>query len=328
MRRWVLLLKITVLVALSLSVAFLLLHELYYTALMVALGVVATACSIYAERQKVIRRMERLIANIHYGDLNLSFPATAKGTEGELARSMNEALASFRSRLYHSVVAEAENEAWQKLIKVLTHEIMNSLAPVISLAETVSERAAQNGMNERDYQIMLQAVQTIHRRSKGLLEFVENYRRLTRIPLPVVAPFLVADLFTGIAGLFPALEMGITYHVTPPGLSLKADRSQIEQVLVNLLKNAVEAMEGNPSPRIRVEALRRDDRLLITVSDNGSGIIAEAIDKIFVPFFTTKPGGSGIGLSICRQIMNRHGGAITVASEPERGTLFTLHFPS
>ena len=97
---------------------------------------------------------------------------------------MNAALEALRSRLYSSVVAEAETEAWQKLIRVLTHEIMNSIAPVISLSETVAERATINGMNEKDYAIMVQAMQTIHRRSKGLLDFVENYRKLTRLPLP------------------------------------------------------------------------------------------------------------------------------------------------
>ena len=109
----------------------------------------------------MLQRMEHLIANIHYGDMNLSFPVpSTDGPEANLTRAMNEALSAFRTRLYNMVVAEAETDAWQKLIRVLTHEIMNSIAPIISLSETVTERATSNGLNERDYGIMLQAMQT------------------------------------------------------------------------------------------------------------------------------------------------------------------------
>ena len=225
------------------------------------------------------------------------------------------------------MVAEAETEAWQKLIRVLTHEIMNSIAPIISLSETVTERAALNGMNERDYAIMLQAIQTIHRRSKGLLDFVENYRKLTRIPTPTMQIFPISVLFSDLQKLVPADGIHVVYSIHPAELRLYADRSMIEQVLINLLKNAVEACCDSESPEIRVEAFRQDGMPVITVSDNGSGIVPEALDKVFVPFFTTKQGGSGIGLSVCRQILNRHGGNITVTSEMEKGTVFTLQFP-
>ena len=239
---------------------------------------------------------------------------------------MNEALNAFRSRLYNSVVAEAETEAWQKLIRVLTHEIMNSIAPIISLSETVTERAELNGMNERDYAIMLQAIQTIHRRSKGLLDFIENYRKLTRIPTPAMRIFLVSALFDDLQKLVPMDGVNVVYSIRPSELRLYADRGMIEQVLINLLKNAVEACGDSIRPEVRVEAFRQDGIPVITVSDNGSGIVPEALDKVFVPFFTTKPKGSGIGLSVCRQIMNRHGGNIMVASEIEKGTTFTLQF--
>ena len=230
---------------------------------------------------------------------------------------MNEALSAFRTRLYNVVVAEAETEAWQKLIRVLTHEIMNSIAPIISLSETVTERASSNGLNERDYSIMLQAMQTIHRRSKGLLDFVENYRKLTRIPVPMQQLFPVSSLFDDLRGLYPAGAISFSFSVRPVDLRIYADRAMIEQVLINLLKNAVEACQERSYPEVRVN----------TVSDNGYGIVPEAMDKVFVPFFTTKQGGSGIGLSVCRQIMNRHGGSISVISEEEKGTTFTLQFP-
>lgn len=244
-----------------------------------------------------------------------------------LISATNEALSAFRTRLYNVVVAEAETEAWQKLIRVLTHEIMNSIAPIISLSETVTERASSNGLNERDYSIMLQAMQTIHRRSKGLLDFVENYRKLTRIPVPMQQLFPVSSLFDDLRGLYPAGAISFSFSVRPVDLRIYADRAMIEQVLINLLKNAVEACQERSYPEVRVNAFRREGVPVITVSDNGYGIVPEAMDKVFVPFFTTKQGGSGIGLSVCRQIMNRHGGSISVISEEEKGTTFTLQFP-
>lgn len=328
MKQYVILIKIFFLVLMALGLAFLFLKELYFTAVMMLLILFAVAFSIYLDHRKTIRRMEHLIANIHYGDMNLSFPVPSSGgAEAELTRSMNEALNAFRSRLYNAVVAEAETDAWQKLIRVLTHEIMNSIAPIISLSETVTERAASNGMNERDYAIMLQAMQTIHRRSKGLLDFVENYRKLTRIPTPTMQIFPVSGLFDDLRGLFPAGNIAYTYTIRPAELRLYADRTLIEQVLINLLKNAGEACSDRSFPEVRVSAFRREGMPVITVEDNGSGIVPEALDKVFVPFFTTKQGGSGIGLSVCRQIMNRHGANINVISEEEKGTIFTLQFP-
>lgn len=328
MKRTIRWMKILLLVALSLAFSFSLEKGLYFTAILAALLLVATAVSIYFDQRRTIRRMEHLIANIHYGDLNLSFPVpSGGGAEADLTRAMNEALAAFRTRLYNSVVAEAETDAWQKLIRVLTHEIMNSIAPIISLSETVTERAAMHGMNERDYGILLQAMQTIHRRSKGLLDFVENYRKLTRIPSPVPQTILVSSLFDDLRGLYPDGEVTFHFTIRPAGLRLYADRSMIEQVLINLLKNATEACKEKPDAEVRVSAFTRDGMPVITVADNGNGIMAEAVDKVFVPFFTTKPGGSGIGLSVCRQIMNRHGGSIAVRSEEEKGTVFTLVFP-
>ena len=204
---------------------------------------------------------------------------------------------------------------------------MNSIAPIISLSETVTERAASNGMNERDYAVMLQAIQTIHRRSKGLLDFVENYRKLTRIPTPTMQIFPVSTLFSDLQKLVPAAGIHVVYSIHPAELRLYADRSMIEQVLINLLKNAIEACCDSEFPEIHIDAFRREGMPVVTVSDNGSGIVPEALDKVFVPFFTTKQGGSGIGLSVCRQILNRHGGNITVASEIEKGTTFTMQFP-
>lgn len=195
MKRYLLFLKIGLLVGLSLLIAFLLLKELYFTAVMCFIILLGTAFSLYQDQRKMLQKMEHLIANIHYGDMNLSFPIpSTDGPEANLTRAMNEALSAFRTRLYNVVVAEAETEAWQKLIRVLTHEIMNSIAPIISLSETVTERATSNGLNERDYGIMLQAMQTIHRRSKGLLDFCRE--------LPEADPYSGSDTAV-VSGLLP-----------------------------------------------------------------------------------------------------------------------------
>lgn len=228
----------------------------------------------------------------------------------------------------HVVLEKNEMEAWQKLIRVLTHEIMNSIAPIISLSETLSERAVQHGTNEKDYGIMLQGMQTIHRRSKGLLEFVENYRKLSRLSIPVLAPVRIGELLDDMKKLFPDREIRYVYRVEDPDLNLMLDRAQIEQVLINLLKNAGEACSDQPCPEVIVGT--HDDpgkqMFCLTVSDNGSGILPEVLDKIFVPFFTTKPTGSGIGLSLCKQIMSLHGGSISASSEVGKGSCFTVKF--
>lgn len=329
MKRYVLLGQVSGILLLSVVVACFVVNRLYFFALLSCCGVGVLTASLYLRQQRIVRRMESMITYIRYGDLNLTFPSSAKGLEGKLFSSMNEALSAFRKRLYRSVVAEAETEAWQKLIRVLTHEMMNSIAPIISLSETVSERAEAKRMDEKEYAVMLQAIQTIHRRSKGLLDFIENYRKLTRIPMPVLSPFPVSLLFEDLKGLFPASSARFTYTVIPARLRLYADRSLVEQVMINLLKNAEEACRETEHPEIAVKAMQREGEIVITVQDNGSGILPEALDKIYVPFFTTKPGGSGIGLSVCCQIMYRHGGSLSVVSSSEgSGTLFALSFPT
>ena len=224
----------------------------------------------------------------------------------------------------HSVLERNEMEAWQKLIRVLTHEIMNSITPIISLSETLSERGIPSQPGEKEYSVMLQAMQTIHRRSKGLLEFVENYRRLTRIPTPIRTQISVAELFTDLKKLFPEEE----FEAPSPELKLNADRTQIEQVLINLLKNAREACNRKLDKNIQVKVKKLSTgNTALTISDNGEGILPDVLDKIFVPFFTTKTSGSGIGLSLCKQIMTLHEGSINVKSESGKGSKFILTFP-
>lgn len=226
----------------------------------------------------------------------------------------------------HSVLERNEMEAWQKLIRVLTHEIMNSITPIISLSETLSERGIPKQLGEKEYSIILQAMQTIHRRSKGLLEFVENYRRLTRIPAPVRTKVSITELCMDLKKLFP--EEYIHFEIPSSEMNLYIDQAQIEQVLINLLKNAREACGKQSDKYIQVEiAISPAGNKILTVSDNGEGILPDVLDKIFVPFFTTKTTGSGIGLSLCKQIMTLHEGSINVKSESGKGSRFILTFP-
>ena len=225
-------------------------------------------------------------------------------------------LVSFKN--IQSVLEESESDAWKKLIRVLTHEMMNSLTPIISLSETFSER---DSANDIDNELMNRAMQTIHRRSKGLVEFVGNYQKLTRIPAPVMNTFPAVEMMKDINDLLQADGIRFSCDITPEDMTLFADITQMEQVLINLIKNAWEACARNQSPEIKVHIYRNEyHRSVIVVSDNGCGILPDVIDKIFVPFFTTKTGGSGIGLSICRQILISHNGTITVESKPEKGT--------
>jgi nitrogen fixation/metabolism regulation signal transduction histidine kinase len=231
-------------------------------------------------------------------------------------------LVSFKN--IQSVLEESESDAWKKLIRVLTHEMMNSITPIISLAETFSD---QDVMNEKDYELMSRAMQTIHRRSKGLVEFVDNYRKLMRIPTPVPDTFNAGVMMNDINNLLRAEGILFSCEIHPEDMTLFADRAQMEQVLINLIKNAWEACTLKQSPKVIVQLSKNVyQRPVIVVSDNGCGILPEVMDKIFVPFFTTKSGGSGIGLSICRQIMVSHGGNITVESEPDNGTRVVLNF--
>lgn len=223
-----------------------------------------------------------------------------------------------------SILEENEMEAWQKLVRVLTHEIMNSITPIISLSDTLCERAIQQGMEEES--LMLQGMKTIHRRSKGLMVFVENYRKLSRLSTPVLAPVEVGELLGDIKKLFPSSKVRYIYKVEDESRKLMIDRSQMEQVLINLLKNAGEACMDQLNPEVVVETDYQAENHIfrLSVTDNGCGILPEVVDRIFIPFFTTKPTGSGIGLSLCKQIMTLHGGSIRVKSELGKGSCFTL----
>ena len=253
-------------------------------------------------------------------------------------RDEAHALASMQD--LRNELEEKEMEAWQQLTRVLTHEIMNSVAPISSLASTANRLlrdvpAVPNGDGSAAYAEITEdareAVQTIERRSQGLIHFVDSYRSFTKIPSPTFEVLSVCALFEDVRRLLRVQieeqNLDCRIRVEPEDLQISADPELIEQVLINLVLNAIQAVEGRPNARIELRAhIDRRSRPVLQVADNGPGISPDVQEKIFVPFFTTKDDGSGIGLSLSRQIMRLHGGALTVRSDPDEETVFTLRF--
>lgn len=239
----------------------------------------------------------------------------------------------------HPELEEKEIESWQRLIRVLTHEIMNSITPISSLAATIQEMLVNPETNQielsrldaDDIESIHSAMSTIESRSRGLLNFVEIYRNLTRIPKPNFRHFRVKEMFDRAHELlkpkFDQLNIECSCKVFPDELMIVADPDLVDQVVINLILNAIDAVKGQPQPRISIVAsVNLNNRITIDFADNGHGITPDLMDKIFMPFFTSKKEGSGIGLSLSRQIMQMHKGAISFKSKPEEGTVFTLTF--
>lgn len=283
-----------------------------------------------------IRHGENLLLKIREKDdlLQLSI----YGTEFKI---QNRTILLVSIKNIQQELEEKEMESWQKLIRVLTHEIMNSITPISSLSSTVNLLMDDvvDSLNNKyhceeeieNLQEISQALKTIHNRTDGLIHFVNTYRNLTRIPKPNFSIFPVVRLLNNIRNLLlkELEEKKITciINVEPVSLELSADEKLIEQVLINLVKNSIHALESTPNGVIELKAfLNKRGRITIQTIDNGPGIIPEVLDKIFIPFFTTKPQGSGIGLSLSRQILRVHGGSINAFSEPNRETKFTLTF--
>jgi nitrogen fixation/metabolism regulation signal transduction histidine kinase len=230
---------------------------------------------------------------------------------------------------------ETEAKAWQKLLSVMTHEIMNSVAPISSLAETMLHRLQASASILQGQPGALEDLElgigTIRRRSEGLLKFAETYRNLNKITTLSLKKIFARDLFENLHHLMqPTLEqknIELEIILKDPDMELEADTNLIEQVLINLLVNAIEAVKDIEVPEISLSAYTTaQNRAIIKVSDNGTGMSPEVVDNIFIPFFTTKKNGSGIGLSLCKQIMLLHKGNIQVQSVEGEGSSFLLHF--
>lgn len=231
-----------------------------------------------------------------------------------------------------------ELEAWRNLTRVLRHEIMNSITPISSLTSTLRE-ILDHDMEKKDHHYELkeegaddlrEGLGTIENRSKGLIKFIDAYREYTSLPKPKMSIVRLKDVVEKVAQLMkPELRktsIDFSYRCSSEYLTIQADVEMIEQVLINLLKNAIEALSETVNPKLELNGLYDESAVKIEVIDNGPGIIQEAVEHIFVPFYTTKRTGSGIGLSLSRQIMQMHNGSITVESEPDVRTVFTLRF--
>ena len=231
---------------------------------------------------------------------------------------------------------ETESRAWQKLLNVMTHEIMNSVAPISSLADTLKTRlheTAATGPSADDIEDLEVGISTIKRRSEGLLRFAETYRNLNKITKLNLATVYVKEVFTNLQQLMqPTLaQKNIRLEINLPeqNISLKADPTLLDQVLINLLVNAMEAVKDQPEPQITLSAYTSPDKkTVIRVADNGIGMSKEVQEKIFIPFFSTRKNGNGIGLSLCKQIVLLHRGTIQVQSVEGEGTAFSLRFGS
>ena len=268
-------------------------------------------------------------------DLHLSIQATHLIMRGKTLKLL--AIQNIQSELQ-----QKEIEAWQNLTRVLRHEIMNSITPIASLTGTLNEILKEDvryGDEEDEVcEIDLESIddlshglQTIESRSKSLIKFVDAYRDYTSIPKPKFATIQVKQLFEHIHKLmesdFVSADVNFSCHIDVKDLNITADEDLIEMVLINLLKNAKEAVVEQQERKIELRArFDADLRVLIEVKDNGPGIIPEAIERIFIPFYTTKKTGSGIGLALSRQIMQMHNGSLTVKSEPQVFTIFKLKF--
>jgi nitrogen fixation/metabolism regulation signal transduction histidine kinase len=230
---------------------------------------------------------------------------------------------------------ETESKAWQKLLNVMTHEIMNSVAPISSLADTLKNRLQSpeiaNSVQSSELEDLELGIDTIKRRSEGLLKFTESYRSLNKITKLDLNKIMVRDLFENLNSLMrPTLEkknIELEIILRDPTLAIQADINLIEQVMINLVVNAIEAVKDREAPRIVLSGeIQSNSKTLVKVTDNGLGMPPELLDKIFIPFFSTRKTGSGIGLSLCKQIMLLHKGNIQVQSTEGKGSSFILQF--
>jgi len=298
------------------------------------------------------------LTNSH-GTIELSLKAAAFRMKGEGRREKGEEdLILLSIQDIRDELDEKELDSWMKLIRVLMHEIMNSITPITSLSETLSKFLTMDGrpalpveVNEDTIKTTVQGLNVINEQGKGLMLFVESYRKLTRLPAPDKKTFKVDDLINRIKVLYFSLEYSenvkLNAKVDPPDMELFADENLISQVLLNLVKNALESIEKNPNGKIQLTARSKErgegkretgegrqekgegsinKGAEICVIDNGPGISNEIIEQVFMPFFTTRANGSGIGLSISRQIMRLHGGSLQVRSIPNKETVFSMIF--
>ena len=282
--------------------------------LVVVVAVIAAVIAALRTRQKDIRKVAYMMDALEDGELNFRFQETSR-----FNRTLNRIRTIFeRQRQAH------EQDSWTKLIRVLTHEIMNTVSPIASLSDAMAKSVDENGHSELD---MKAGLETISDSSKNLIRFVQTYRELSGVAKPVRKALDLQELMDNVLALNSefAASCGAScvYQPEEPDLMIYADEGQISQIFINLVKNALQA--GAKHIVIRAK-MGRDDEVIIQVANDGCPIPVSAQEQIFIPFYTTKKEGSGIGLSISRQIMRNHNGSIELLCSDDRQTVFELIF--
>lgn len=289
------------------------------------------------------RRIQLFLDAIEDDESMLYFPEEIGSREQQRLHAafnrIHKLMSENKRKEFDRELHRKEYESWDKLMRVLTHEIMNSIAPIVSLSGTLlsyfrTQEAAKSGeeISAATIRKTIRGLNTIKSQGQSLIHFTESYRQFACLKQPEPKPFPLARLLDKLQTLFQPdmqrLGIGFFLDLIPPELTVYADEELLSQVLINLLKNAMQALEGQADGEIRLEVSRHKNQLEIRVTDNGPGVPSDLLEDIFVPFFTTKQRGSGIGLSLSRQIIRMHGGELTVASLPYRETSFTIALPA
>ncbi len=282
--------------------------------LVIIVAIVVAVISILKTKQKDIKKVAYMMDALEDGELNFRFQ-----DKNKFNRTLNRIRTIFeKQRQAH------EQDSWTKLIRVLTHEIMNTVSPIASLSDVMAKSVDENGQSELDIKAGLE---TISDSSKNLIEFVQTYRQLSGVAKPVRKALDLQELMDNIISLNSELAASYgaacTYRPEEPDLMIYADEGQISQILINLIKNALQAGAGHVDITAR---MGKDDDVIVRVANDGEPIPVSAQEQIFIPFFTTKKDGSGIGLSLSRQIMRNHNGTIELVGSDAKQTVFELRF--
>ncbi|PZP45213.1 MAG: hypothetical protein DI598_13610 [Pseudopedobacter saltans] len=272
----------------------------------------------------------------HLSDGGKSFFSNTEGNEisieSQLIISNNQPLTLLTLQNIKTEMDTKETDSWNKLIQVMTHEILNSLTPIQTMSFILENLSKQDNLNEEEKEDMRIASATIVSRSKGLMQFVQDYRKVAALPIPQKSKIQLKFFIENIVQLFneqiQLTNIKLDVLSDDIGVVIWADPTQIEQVLINLITNAMHAVSAQDKPHISIQTIQQMTSTQIIVKDNGKGISAEEMPQIFVPFFTTRQDGSGIGLSVVRNIMRMHNGTVTVQSSGvNQGSTFVLNFP-
>ena len=282
--------------------------------LVVVVAVVAAVVAALRTRRKDIKKVAYMMDALEDGELNFRFKESNR-----FNRTLNRIRTIFeKQRQAH------EQDSWTKLIRVLTHEIMNTVAPISSLSDMMAKSVDENGHSELDIKAGLE---TISDSSKNLIGFVQTYRQLSGVAKPIRKALVLQELMDSVIGLnleyAASFGATCTYRPEEPDLMIYADEGQISQIFINLIKNALQA----GAKHIDISArMGKDDEVIVQVSNDGEPIPVSAQEQIFIPFYTTKKEGSGIGLAISRQIMRQHNGTIDLVKSDDHQTVFELTF--